>query len=43
MSGDAGVLDEAGITGENAQEIMEALKEYQDNLLEEYSKVREAR
>jgi len=36
MNGELGVFDEAGITGENAKALMEALQEYWDNLINEY-------
>lgn len=39
MAGDASVIDEAGITGENAQAIIDALKNYEDGLIEQYSTI----
>ena len=43
LGGDLSVIEEAGITGENAQAIMDALKEYEDNLIDEYNKLADAR
>lgn len=43
MNGELGVFDEAGITGENAKALMEALQEYWDNLINEYDAAYQAR
>lgn len=43
MNGDMNVFDEAGVTGENAKALMDALKEYWDNLITEYDAAYQAR
>ena len=42
LAGDKAVLDEIKLTGENATEIMEALKTKQDELIEQYDAMAEA-
>ena len=43
MSGDLSVLNSKELTGENAQSIIDALKEYQDNLISTYDDLAAAR
>lgn len=43
MHGNIEALKEAGVTGDNANEIIEALKEYEDNLIETYQTIVEMR